>query len=194
MNNYFFGVREMIETKRELFERFGRLDTWIVGIQYHDGAKGLDSPEVYFDRDPDNPFDPNAVAVFTRGGRQIGHLPRYDAEYFSPLIAEGVTATRTASPARRRKSRRRFSKRLPRPLVHSWEPKRKAAALALTFGQESSPGTPSTVARRSRACASTWPIPRLSTTSQGRPTSPSGRTRRTDTAVTLGLHTGSATD
>ncbi len=82
----------MIETKRELFQRFGRLDTWIVGIQYHDGAKGLNSPEVFFDRDPDNPFDPNAVAVFTRGGRQIGHLPRYDAEYFSPLIADGVVA------------------------------------------------------------------------------------------------------
>lgn len=82
----------MMDTKRELFARFGRLDTWIVGIQYHGGAKGLESPEVFFDRDPDNPFDPNAVAVFTRGGRQIGYLPRYDAEYFSPLIADGVIA------------------------------------------------------------------------------------------------------
>ena len=84
----------MIDMKRELFHLFGRLDTWIVGIQYHDGAKGLDSPEVYFDREPDNPFDPNAVAVFTRDGRQIGHLPRYDAAYFSPLIADGAVALR----------------------------------------------------------------------------------------------------
>ncbi len=26
----------MIDMKRELFHLFGRLDTWIVGIQYHD--------------------------------------------------------------------------------------------------------------------------------------------------------------
>ena len=84
----------MIDMKRELFHLFGRLDTWVVGIQYHDGAKGLDSPEVYFDREPENPFDANAVAVFTRDGRQIGHLPRYDAAYFSPLIADGAVALR----------------------------------------------------------------------------------------------------
>jgi hypothetical protein len=77
--------------QRELFAHFGRLDTWVVGIQYYDGAKSLDSPEVFFDRDPDNPFDPDAVAVFTRSGQHLGHLPRYDAEYLSPLIAEGAT-------------------------------------------------------------------------------------------------------
>ncbi len=82
----------MIDQQRELFARFGRLDTWIVGIQYYDGDKELDTPEVFFDREPDNPFDPNAIAVYTRGGKQIGHLPRYDAEYFSPLIADGVVA------------------------------------------------------------------------------------------------------
>lgn len=82
----------MSVAERSRFERFGRLDTWIVGIQYHEGAKRMDSPEVYFDRDPDNPFDPNAIAVYTPRGCQIGHVPRYDAEYFSPLIAEGVIA------------------------------------------------------------------------------------------------------
>ncbi len=82
----------MKSANRELFARFGRLDTWIVGIQYYDGDKELDTPEVFFDREPDNPFDPNAIAVYTHGGRQIGHLPRYDAEYFSPLIVDGVIA------------------------------------------------------------------------------------------------------
>ena len=82
----------MVAVRRELFERIGWLDTWIVGIQYHDGAKQMESPEVYFDRDPDNTFDPNAIAVYTLNGCQIGHLPRYDAAYFSPLIVEGVVA------------------------------------------------------------------------------------------------------
>lgn len=82
----------MIAERRERFELFGRLDTWIVGIQYYDGALGLETSDVFFARDPDNPFDPNAVAVLTRHGQQIGHIPRYDAEFFSPLIADGVIA------------------------------------------------------------------------------------------------------
>jgi hypothetical protein len=82
----------MIDQRRELFERFGRLDTWIVGLQYYDGASAAVSQDVVFERDPDNPFDPNAVAVFTTTGTQVGHLPRYDAEYFSPLILQGVIA------------------------------------------------------------------------------------------------------
>ena len=41
----------MIDTAKPLFERFGRLDTWIVGIQYYDGAKRMASEQVYFDRE-----------------------------------------------------------------------------------------------------------------------------------------------
>lgn len=82
----------MIAEKRKLFERFGRLDTWIVGIQYHDGASAAANQDVVFERDPDNPFDANSIAVFTTAGTQVGHLPRYDAEYFSPLILQGVIA------------------------------------------------------------------------------------------------------
>ncbi len=82
----------MITTKRKLFERFGRLDTWIVGLQYYGGASSAVNQEVVFERDPDNPFDPNAIAVFTTTGTQLGHLPRYDSAYFSPLILQGVIA------------------------------------------------------------------------------------------------------
>jgi len=92
----------MNDNKHNLFDRFGRLDTWVVGIQYYDGAKDMPSREVFFDREPDNPFDANAIAISTRDGRKIGHLPRYDAEYFSPLIAEGVLALKgqTGDPER----------------------------------------------------------------------------------------------
>jgi hypothetical protein len=82
----------MIDQRRGLFERFGRLDTWIVGLQYYDGASAAANQDVVFERDPDNPFDSNAIAVFTTTGTQVGHLPRYDAEYFSPLILQGVIA------------------------------------------------------------------------------------------------------
>ena len=66
----------MVDVTRKLFDRFGRLDTWIVGIQYYDGAKELDSSKVSFKREPHNPFHANAIAVYTRSGKQIGHLPR----------------------------------------------------------------------------------------------------------------------
>lgn len=82
----------MIDKRNTLFERFGRLDTWIVGLQYYDGANAAANQDVVFERDPDNPFDSNAIAVFTTAGTQVGHLPQYDAEYFSPLILQGVIA------------------------------------------------------------------------------------------------------
>jgi hypothetical protein len=53
----------MIATKRKLFERFGRLDTWIVGLQYYGGAGAAVNQDVVFERDPDNPFDPNAISL-----------------------------------------------------------------------------------------------------------------------------------
>lgn len=83
----------MILPAKPLFDRFGTLHTWIVGIQYYDGRSRLRAPEeVFFDREPDNPFDPHAVAVFTKDGTQVGHLPRYDARHFAPLIDEGAIA------------------------------------------------------------------------------------------------------
>ncbi len=82
----------MIQVNQPLFQRFGTLRTWIVGVQYYEGAARLSGQEVFFDREPDNPFDPNAVAVFTRDGSQIGHLPRHDARYFSALMLEGALA------------------------------------------------------------------------------------------------------
>jgi len=82
----------MISPQRELFELFGRLDTWIVGLQYYDGAGAAANREVVFEREPDNPFDANAIAVFATDGTQAGHLPRYDAAYFAPLMDEGVIA------------------------------------------------------------------------------------------------------
>lgn len=68
----------------------GRLESKIVGIQYYEGAKALESSDVVLKRTPENPHDGNAVAVFTPQGCQIGHIPRYDAAYFAPLMDKGV--------------------------------------------------------------------------------------------------------
>jgi hypothetical protein len=84
----------MSEQPQTVFQRVGRLDTCVVGIQYHDGADAAQGKEVVLELDPDNPVDPNAVAVRTTTGTMAGHLPRYDAEYFSPLIREGIVALR----------------------------------------------------------------------------------------------------
>ncbi len=83
----------MILPAKSLFDRFGTLHTWIVGIQYYEGRSRLAPPaEIFFDREPDNLFDPRAVAVFTQDGTQIGHLPRYDARHLAPLIDAGAVA------------------------------------------------------------------------------------------------------
>lgn len=88
--------------KNNPFDIFGILDTWVVGVQYNQGAEACAGREVIFERDPNNPFDTNAIAVLSERGEMLGHVPRYDAEYFSPLILEGMIAlkghTGVASP------------------------------------------------------------------------------------------------
>ncbi len=82
----------MSDKKQDIFDRFARLGTWVVGLQYYEDAGKIENADVLFERDPKNPFDKNAVAVFTTNGVKIGHLPQYDAIYLSPLILQGVVA------------------------------------------------------------------------------------------------------
>lgn len=80
--------------KQKVFQKFASLKTWIVGTQYYDGADEVGDSEVFFEQEPDNPFDRNAIAAFTPGGTQIGHLPRHDVLYLTPLINRGLIALR----------------------------------------------------------------------------------------------------
>ena len=41
-------------------------------------------------REPNNPYDPNAVAVW-KGSGIVGHLPREDAEEYSKFLKDGGT-------------------------------------------------------------------------------------------------------
>jgi HIRAN domain len=69
-------------------------------------ASGESAPgsELRLRRDPDNPHDPHAIAVETRGGLQLGFVPRAVAEELAPQLDRGkmwsavVLRERRASP------------------------------------------------------------------------------------------------
>jgi HIRAN domain len=53
-------------------------------IQYcHEGD------EIDLQREPNHPYDPNAVRILAPGGHEIGFAPRYFAEEMAPLLDEG---------------------------------------------------------------------------------------------------------
>lgn len=74
------------------FELFGKLNTWIVGVQYYRDAKRSVGQQVFFEIEPENPVDSNAVVVMDRDGEKIGYLPHYDAAHFAPLTTNGSIA------------------------------------------------------------------------------------------------------
>ena len=74
-------------------------------------------------REPKNPHDENAVAVFREDGEQIGYLPRDNAEWVARVIDGGkkveakikwITGGTRDKPFRRRGYRRRYDPRVPR--------------------------------------------------------------------------------
>ena len=67
----------------------GWFPTWIVGRRYYDAVPPPDAA-LPCERQPDNPSDPDAIAVYAPRGNQVGHLPRYDAAYLAPLLDRGA--------------------------------------------------------------------------------------------------------
>lgn len=52
----------------------------------HDTARGFEIRAVgLLRREPDNPYDRNAIGVYVHG-EKVGHLDRYDAEEYQPLL------------------------------------------------------------------------------------------------------------
>ncbi len=66
---------------------------FIAGFQYHEGMKPdvfrtlKESEALVLRREPNNPHDPLAIAIFTKEGRQIGYVPR-TCNYSPALIAD----------------------------------------------------------------------------------------------------------
>jgi len=49
-----------------------------------------------FERDPDNPFDGNAVKIMTHCGQRVGHIPRDQAALVAALMDEGKIDLKSA--------------------------------------------------------------------------------------------------
>jgi SWI/SNF-related matrix-associated actin-dependent regulator of chromatin subfamily A3 len=57
------------------FMHYGSLRTKIVGVRYYDGYATV-GEHVLLHREPNNPYDRNAIRVLNVMGNQIGHIPR----------------------------------------------------------------------------------------------------------------------
>lgn len=85
---------------KEKQKRAGVLFTYLAGIT-DANANGMDRKNIIvqsgkgaklqLQREPNNPSDPNAVAVYTVEGKQIGYLNKVDAREIAKLLDAGVT-------------------------------------------------------------------------------------------------------
>jgi SWI/SNF-related matrix-associated actin-dependent regulator of chromatin subfamily A3 len=57
------------------FMHYGSLRTKIVGVRYYNGYATI-GEHVLLHREPNNPYDRNAIQVLNVMGNQIGHIPR----------------------------------------------------------------------------------------------------------------------
>jgi hypothetical protein len=70
-------------------ERYlGTIKSQIVGIQYYDdGVKG--GEKIFFEREPDNDHDKNAIRVENLDFKKVGFLPKKSSSWLAPLIDQG---------------------------------------------------------------------------------------------------------
>jgi hypothetical protein len=69
-------------------ELLGTINSQIVGIQYYDDeVKG--GEKVYFEREPDNDHDKNAIRVENLDFKKVGFLPKKSSSWLAPLIDQG---------------------------------------------------------------------------------------------------------
>ncbi|KAF8161207.1 SNF2 family N-terminal domain-containing protein [Crassisporium funariophilum] len=66
-------------------ELYCTMSTNVVGIQYYKGMVGS-GEEVFLVREPQNPYDRNAIQVKNISRIQVGHLPRNVATKLAPLL------------------------------------------------------------------------------------------------------------
>lgn len=77
--------------------RIDLLEVHIAGFQYHEGMRpGVFSmfgkgDELVLRREPDNPYDPSAIAMVTRTGSKLGYLPRRTNGIPAAILDQGVT-------------------------------------------------------------------------------------------------------
>ena len=75
-------------------------DFYIMGIRYHGDCEGIDcsklkfitnTTELLLQREPDNPYDPDAVRVVSKDNIMVGYIPRYYSKSISQRLLKGMT-------------------------------------------------------------------------------------------------------
>ena len=68
----------------------------VAGIARHQKALETVLHNTFFIlcREPENPFDANAIAVKARGKTRLGYIPRAKAEMLAPLLDAGTVSRR----------------------------------------------------------------------------------------------------
>ncbi|KAK4964870.1 hypothetical protein LTR66_012223 [Elasticomyces elasticus] len=64
---------------------YGTLDTKIVGVRYYEGY-ATPGEHIMVRREPENPYDSNAIRIVNVRGEQIGHIPRTVASKLAQYI------------------------------------------------------------------------------------------------------------
>lgn len=93
------GLMPLLSSRRQQVpRRIDLLEVHIAGFQYHEGMRpGVFSllgkgDELLLRREPDNPYDPSAIAVLTRKGNKLGYLPRRTNAVPAAILDQGVVA------------------------------------------------------------------------------------------------------
>lgn len=92
------GLMPFLSRRRQQVpRRIDLLEVHIAGFQYHEGMRpGVFSllgkgDELLLRREPDNPYDPSAIAILTQRGSKLGYLPRRTNGIPAAILDQGVT-------------------------------------------------------------------------------------------------------
>jgi hypothetical protein len=85
-----YDVDMPVPFERDIF----LFDTHVAGTGYVEGIEELEpflkeGDRLNFFREPDNPFDENAIVIRTEDGAKTGYVPRADNVVFSRLMDAG---------------------------------------------------------------------------------------------------------
>ncbi len=80
------------------------LHTVINGMAYYDGGPDVverlkEGTPLLLRREPTNPYDRNAIEVYTEAGIKLGYLPRRDNAVLANLADQGMPLTATVTGA-----------------------------------------------------------------------------------------------
>lgn len=76
-------------------------NVYIAGTQFHEVSESADlaalaaGDDLELRREPDNPHDEYAVAVYTRAQRKLGFIPRHQNRTIARIMDQGVPVTAT---------------------------------------------------------------------------------------------------